>query len=127
MEKLFLLIDDDNITNLVNRKILQDQFPTATIVDFNVAKTALDFVMNEFRKSKMFQIIIFLDINMPEISGWEVITILEKDAEFQYHLYLLTSSIDKVDKAKSEEFSSVLSFISKPLTIQKIQHLNLNQ
>ncbi|WP_300439032.1 response regulator [Christiangramia sp.] len=123
MNTLILLIDDDKITNIVNRKIIRKKKADVIIKDFQTANHALEFLMH--KKPEDFNVIIFLDINMPEISGWEFISLLEKNIKYKYVLYLLTSSIDENDKLRSEKLASVRSFISKPLTIQKLDKLDL--
>jgi CheY-like chemotaxis protein len=71
--------------------------------------------------------VIFLDINMPVMNGWEFLDALGKKtteiAEIP-HIYLLSSSLDPVDKNKASQINLVKGFISKPLEIEKIGFLN---
>lgn len=65
------------------------------------------------------EITLFLDINMPTITGWEF---LEKFQEFtdsvknQFNIYMLSSSIDPSDIQRAKLNPLVIDFIEKPLS-----------
>lgn len=64
---------------------------------------------------------IFLDINMPVMNGWEFLdAYLEKFQERKDKIVILSSSIDFQDRQKSMEYEVVLGFLEKPLTMDKI-------
>ena len=72
---------------------------------------------------------IFLDINMPIMDGWEFLDEFEKlplAILKNCSVYLLTSSIDENDIEKSKEHKTVKEFISKPLTVNKVNMLMSN-
>ncbi len=126
MQTKILLIDDDYITTLINKKILQRELSDIATYDFSSASLALNF-LKEDRNSRNVFFIIFLDINMPEINGWEFMEILEKDfSHLKIHIHLLTSSIDQKDKRRAQEYKPVQSYIVKPLNQSKLpQELDL--
>ncbi len=68
---------------------------------------------------KEFPDIIFLDINMPRMDGWEFLQEFEKLPDTilnKCSVYMLTSSIDPNDIEKSKTYKTVKNFFSKPLT-----------
>lgn len=68
--------------------------------------------------------IVFLDLNMPMMNGWQFLDALEphKDKVLgKSHIYILTSSLDTSDVSKSEEYDLVNGFIHKPLTVEDVQ------
>lgn len=126
MQTKVLLIDDDFITTLMNKRILQRELVDIDTHDFCSASLALNFLKKDSNISNVY-FLIFLDINMPEINGWEFMEILEKDfSHLNFGIHLLTSSVDKNDKIKAREYKSVESYIVKPLNRDKLpQQLNL--
>jgi CheY-like chemotaxis protein len=111
------LIDDDPITNLINTKIILRNLSTE-IKTFLNAEMALA-ALKQLSAGDNYPHIIFLDINMPIMDGWDFLDEYEKLPAQQLQncrLYLLSSSINKSDKDKAKSFPSVKDFITKPLT-----------
>lgn len=70
--------------------------------------------------------LIFLDINMPVMNGWEFLDAFEKDFQHLFGLVrivILSSSIDTGDIIKSRQYKSVSDYIAKPLTIDVLNKL----
>lgn len=63
--------------------------------------------------------VIFLDINMPVMNGWEFLDLLiEKDIKSKLHarIYIVSSSIDKSDFEKAKTYDNVADYLVKPLS-----------
>jgi CheY-like chemotaxis protein len=117
------LIDDDNVTNMLNRFFLEEHFTHLNITAFVYAQDALNTLLQTTQKPDF----IFLDINMPVMNGWEFLEALGKNVSETISLpqiYLLSSSLDPSDKSKASKITLVKGFISKPLEIEKIGFLN---
>jgi CheY-like chemotaxis protein len=133
MEKQFnriFLIDDDSTFNFITKLLLNRVSFAAEIVDFIDAHEAL----NELRisadsDSTQLPDLIFLDLNMPGMDGWDFLdeyqTLPEK-VQKECKLFILTSSIDPNDKSKSLTYSFVMDFISKPLAFAKVKSIMEN-
>ncbi len=66
--------------------------------------------------------LIFLDINMPEMDGFEFLSFIEKnDFIPESSIVMLTSSVLTRDKVKALEFSSVVDYIEKPMNREKME------
>jgi CheY-like chemotaxis protein len=109
--KNILLIDDDNINNFVNRKLIERFSGDVEIKDFLRAEDALDYL-----KDGNHADIIFLDLTMPGMGGWGF---LEKYEGSGYNIpvFILTTSIDPNDKVRAEQYRCIEGFFVKPLKI----------
>ncbi|MET6991761.1 hypothetical protein [Sediminicola arcticus] len=59
--------------------------------------------------------VIFLDLNMPVIDGWEFLDEFAKlDIPEKIDIYVVGSSLDIRDKEKLKEYDMVINMISKP-------------
>ena len=121
MAKL-LLIDDDEITNFAAGVILSrvERIESYEIKDSGWE--ALEFLRN-CQENNRFPDLIFVDLNMPEMDGFEFIERYE--AIFWSHhqttrINVLSSSVSEKDRQKSLSYSCVSEYTYKPLTEQKL-------
>jgi CheY-like chemotaxis protein len=122
-----LLIDDDPIINMINDKIITRTLPSARISAYTRARLALDR-LKDWAESDPTQLpdLIFLDINMPEIDGWEFLdefVALPQTVQQKTLVVMLTSSIDISDIARSRTYKPVRDFLSKPLSSDNLHTL----
>jgi len=120
-----LLVDDSISTNVYNKKLIQK---TGVVKNVNVVVNgleALDYVSNndEFKDEARANII-FLDINMPKMDGFEF---LERYAKLPLRkradmvvVFLTTSNWTK-DKVKAIDNDLVFDFLEKPLKEEDLQ------
>lgn len=133
MRKLsgILLIDDDDTTNFLNQRLLDRMEVTDHIRTFVNGKQAFDYLYNvsnnnyETESSEYFKPeLIFLDINMPVMDGFEMLDLYERlDPEFrkQIVMVVLTTSTHPQDTANSKKYNA--EYIIKPLTADKVNEL----
>lgn len=70
--------------------------------------------------------ILFLDLYMPKMSGWEFLDRIQT-LNFSNDIYILSSSVDQNDKLKAGDYTQIKEFISKPLRMTNLKEiLNLN-
>lgn len=118
------LIDDDIPTNFIHERIIEGSGVEAKVHVFEGGALALEYLNQNSIDSKPG--IIFLDINMPGMDGWEFLDQYEKLPQEQRSkiiLVILSTSINPDDKYKSEQRASVDSFLSKPLKNEDIDLL----
>lgn len=125
--QLAYIIDDDPVFVLLFKKILTKLGKFDAIVNFENGQLALDAITNKHKNKETLPDIVFLDINMPILDGWEFLKLVEKH-QFKDHLniYMVSSSIDNSEIKKSKKYKSVKNFISKPISakdfLQKLEH-----
>lgn len=116
---MLLFVDDDSIQNLLNTKLMEFcgiPNPKKTFTDPLEAMAFIQLNPNNIQ-------CLFLDLNMPEINGWQFLE--RMNAELRMPVFILTSSMNSEDQAKANDFSVVKEFISKPLTSSKIEELKM--
>jgi CheY-like chemotaxis protein len=120
--KTCLLIDDNYIDNFVTRKILEGSNFAETIV---VVRTATEAI-NSLRDGLVKPDVIFVDVRMPMMGGFEFLDEYEKidlDNKKDIKIYMLSSSLDPTDMKKSSDNKHITQFIHNPLTQKAIEDL----
>ena len=127
---LVFLIDDDLKFSFITKTLLSKISFAREIVDYSDASVALDELKkNTQNGSGKLPDIIFLDLNMPGMDGWDFLEEYKSlPASFRNEckLYVLSSSIDPVDKTKSLSYNFVTDFITKPLAREKVNSIQEN-
>ena len=123
--KNFIIIDDDPCTLFYNNVVIKKFFYYSDVISFKSPSTAIDYFYNDF-KSCPSETIVLLDINMPELSGWDVLDklkMLPRVAREKLSIIILSSSIDPDEKSKANNNSSVIGYIEKPFSVRKLKDL----
>ncbi|MEN8787697.1 MAG: response regulator [Flavobacteriales bacterium] len=121
-----LLIDDDEPTNFMSKIIIQKADENSIPSVMQNPKSALNILKNESINIEEIPDLIFLDINMPSMNGWDF---LDEYKDLEIHkrknilLYMLTTSMNDDDDVKSKEYSCVNGFMVKPLTVKSYSQI----
>ncbi|MFV5701835.1 response regulator [Flavobacterium sp. XS2P12] len=126
-----LCVDDDPITLMLCKKvIIKASFSKETITSQN-GEEALDYFnklkqTNSESELKKHPKLIFLDLNMPVMGGWEFLDIFNTIdySEFStIKVVVLSSTIDPEDLEKAKSYPMVIDFLSKPITTSMLEYL----
>lgn len=122
-----LLVDDDTVNNFIVINTLNKLDITENVDSVLNGADGIEYIKNMIDNNRqLIPSIIFLDINMPVMDGWEFLEEFEKFAEDikkQCKIYMVSSSVYEDDISKSKHYSSVIDFISKPLMREKIMDI----
>lgn len=126
MLETILCVDDDPITLMLCKKVITKSNFSKNIDTAINGEDALKYfdaliVENNSKKNNYPQLI-FLDLNMPVMNGWEFLEIFSKNQYAEYFseikVVVLSSTIDPKDIEKSKEYPMVIDFLSKPITTE---------
>lgn len=124
---LILLIDDDDATNYIHKFTIEDADCTDKVVVCTTAIEALIFLSTLQENGSYPQPdIIFLDINMPGMNGWEFLDEYEKLIELQKAkvvIIMLTTSLSPIDAIQAEQHKHITAYKDKPLSRVELEEL----
>ena len=123
-----LLIDDDVATNELHKIIIDGTGVAEKVQSVTSGQEALDYLTNSRKYEKNNAPfpqpdLIFLDINMPAMNGFEFIEEYEKleiNQKGRIVVIMLTSSLNPDDQYAAEKIENINGFNNKPLTEQML-------
>jgi CheY-like chemotaxis protein len=121
----FLLIDDSDIDNAVNTKLLKLARLTQDIQAFTDPVVALDHVKRHGPTWTSPRWIL-LDIQMPGVNGFQWLDAFRELPEAVQHMcriYMLSASIDREELKRAEKDPSVIALMEKPLDVYMFRQL----
>lgn len=120
--KTCFLIDDNYIDNFVTRRILESSNFAETVIVSQSATEAIE----SLRSGKVVPDVIFLDIRMPLMGGFEFLQEYDKieiENKKGIKIFMLSSSLDPTDLNKSVNNKYITNFIHKPLTQKALDEI----
>jgi CheY-like chemotaxis protein len=120
-----MIIDDNKFDILLSAQILKSIDYAKEIISFEDSGEAINYFIDikERRIRRPIPDLIFLDINMPGVNGFEF---LERQGEWgkkicnQLKIVMLTSSTRKEHKEQAAKHRSVIDFLAKPLDTETL-------
>lgn len=127
MLRKVICIDDDPITLMLCKKVMERVEFASEINTLQNGEEAIKlFEDNEKIDTKNAPNIVFIDLNMPVMNGWEFLDEYlkrEYQKKFKTHFIVLSSTIDPKDVEKSKSYPMVVDFLSKPITKTMLEEL----
>lgn len=129
MIKKLLLIEDDPITQMLERIILSNagfSTETASLDNGLVAIEWLEEALKQGGGNSDLPELIFLDLNMPMMDGWEFLKVFEEKYANHFSntkVIILSSTVNPLDWEKSKEHDLVIGFEKKPLSVEALDRL----
>ncbi|MBU3028051.1 response regulator [Zobellia galactanivorans] len=123
------IIDDDPIFIYGTKRIMKEVDFSDEIIVYNNGQDAIEGLQQITDNGKELPSIIFLDLNMPIMNGWEFLDhFTEKPNNNQEDIliYIISSSVDPRDIARIQDYDIVNNYILKPITIEDLHKILKN-
>jgi CheY-like chemotaxis protein len=114
-----LLVDDSELDSFVTRRILENCHFADRIYCHSCGSNAIDFLKHMRAEGKRLPEVIFLDVNMPKMDGFDFIKEFDKisvEDRTAIKVVMFTCSVNPVLREHSRRYPSVYRFIHKPLS-----------
>lgn len=126
-----LCIDDDPITLMLCKMVITKASFSNEIATAKNGEEALKYFntlkqTNSNSNFKKQPQLIFLDLNMPVMGGWEFLDSFRTSDYSDYNdtkVIILSSTIDPEDLEKSKKYPMVIDFLSKPISKEMLEYL----
>lgn len=122
ISKVCLIDDDDIYQFLIKKELKSTQIVNNTMVFSNGAK-AMEYIVNAKDEPDNLPDVIFLDINMPIMNGWEFLDEFVKmrpRLSKEITILIITSSFDPTDMERAKTYSEISDYIVKPVTRNRL-------
>lgn len=132
MYDLILCVDDDPITLMLCKMVILKSSFSKEIITAQNGEEAVDYFNNLKLNNldvpiKNYPKLVFLDLNMPIMDGWDFLDHFSTEEYTTYFkdtkVIVLSSTIDPEDINKSKTYPMVIDFISKPITKEVLENL----
>lgn len=125
-----LFIDDDPITLMLCKMVITKALFSKEIVTAKNGEDALQYfnTLKQPHSDDELNLpqLIFLDLNMPVMGGWEFLDAFSTSDYSEYNntkVIILSSTIDPEDLEKSKKYPMVIDFLSKPISKEMLEYL----
>src|SRR3954469_11613715 len=120
--KCIMLIDDDAEDNRFHQIVIEEMGVAERIQFAQNGIEALEY----FGRDEQIPELIFLDINMPKMNGWEFLEQykhLDPKQKARITILMLTTSVNPADVIKAEQIEDVTGFKTKPLSTEMLTEI----
>lgn len=109
-----LIVDDDPVCVMLHRLRVKTSNISENPESYYNGKTAFDAILEAEKKDDDY--LIFLDINMPVMNGWDLLNTIQTSSILnKVHVVMVSSSVDYEDMKKAKTYPQVIGFYEKAL------------
>lgn len=121
-----LVIEDDEVTNFLNKRVILGELPNAEVVIAKSGTEALETIDKALLNQEALFDLVLVDGSMPIMDGWAFMDVISTtDYKSVQHIpyYLLTSSLIDEDFINAKRRPLIKKFYSKPLNSAKLREI----
>lgn len=120
------IVDDDDIYQFTIVKTLKALELTDRIMVFSDGEEALEFMLDNINEDDELPDVIFLDIDMPVMDGFQFMeeyVKIKTNIGKKITIYMVSSSVDPADIERAKKISEITDYIVKPITHDQLKSI----
>lgn len=124
-----MVVDDNRLDRFIVEKLIEKAQFAASTVPMEMGRDALNYISERINNNEPLPQVIFLDINMPGMDGFEFLEEFNNfsdEVKNSCSIVMLSSSLNEDDHKRAMSFSSVKMYCNKPLNVDKLEELKKN-
>lgn len=124
--KKICIIDDDEMYQFIVKRHIAKVYPEAELISYKNGAEAIEGFKALSATGAPQCDIIFLDVNMPVMDGWQFLSALGEmfpEMGKAVDIYVVSTSLDARDKEKALADKNVKGYISKPIPADKLSQI----
>lgn len=125
-KEIICIVDDDKVYQFTATRAIKSVAAVKRILVFNDGEEANIFLKDNMKNREILPDIIFLDINMPYMDGWqfmEEFVKLKPSLSKVITIYMVSSSVQPSDVERAKKISDISDYIVKPINKETFQEL----
>lgn len=121
-----LIIDDDPMSSFMLKRLAELGELADIITIFNSARSALEYIGERKKSDNLLPDVIFLDIYMPILNGWDFLTafrVLKPELSKKIDIVIVSSSEHPRDIEQARTFEEVKAYAVKPVSLERLKEI----
>lgn len=126
--RTILLIDEDSTSNMIFQKMASVAQISERLLVYPSVIDAIEFLKDNVYKPEELPDVIFLDLRMPEMSGWEFMEVfqgIKQEISKQIDIYIVSTSDNDEDHKRSQQYPEIKGYLVKPVSIAELKKMML--
>jgi CheY-like chemotaxis protein len=118
------IIDDDKIYQFTLMRIINDNKQAEKIITFSDGEKAIHYLTDNKATNENIPDIIFLDVNMPIMDGWQFIdeyASIKTEIKKKIVIFMLSSSVNPIDIERASKINEISDYIIKPMKLEEVK------